>query len=120
MDDFPIFSRMEPEAQTRDSLPRKLRAALDDAEALIRLTAGQPGEQLTIARARAERSLMQARAELERVEAEALQRARAAEYGFDDFVHSSPWKAMALAGVLGTVVGVLVAQITSPPRDPDR
>ncbi len=110
MDDFPVFSRAEAQAQARDSLARNLRAALDDAEELVRLTAEQAGEQVAAARARARQSLAQARAELERVQAEAAQRTRMAARDVDDYVHSNPWQAIALAGVISAVIGVLVSR----------
>lgn len=110
MDDFPIFSRAEAQAQTRDGLARNLRAALDDAEELVRLTAEQAGDQLAAVRTRVQRSIAQARTELERVEVEALQRSRAVAHGFDDYIHHHPWQAIALAGVISTVIGVLVAR----------
>lgn len=110
MDDFPVFSRAEAQAQARDSLTRNLRAALDDAEELVRLTAEQAGEQVTAARSRAQASVAKARSELERVQAEAAMRTRQAATEVDDYVHSHPWQAIALAGVLSAVVGVLIAR----------
>jgi ElaB/YqjD/DUF883 family membrane-anchored ribosome-binding protein len=110
MDDFPVFSRAQAQAQARDNLARNLRAALDDAEDLIRLTAEQAGEQVAAARARAQASVARARTELERVQAEAVQRTRAAARDVDDYVHSHPWQAAALAGVLSAVIGVLVSR----------
>jgi len=110
MDDFPVFSRVEAQAQARDSLARNLRAALDDAEELVGLTAEQAGDQLAAVRTRAQRSIAHARAQLERVEIQALERSRAAAYGFDDYIHRHPWQAIALAGVISTVIGVLVSR----------
>lgn len=110
MDDFPIFSRTEAQAQARDSLARNLRAALDDAEALVRLTAEHTGEQIAAARNRAQASVARARSELERVQADAARRTRQAVTEVDDYVHTHPWQAIALAGVLTTVIGVLIAR----------
>lgn len=110
MDDFPVFSRSEAQAQARDSLARNLRAALDDAEELVRLTAEHAGEQVASARSRAQASLARARSELERVQSEAAERTRQAAREVDDYVHHHPWQAIALAGVLSTVIGVLVSR----------
>lgn len=110
MDDFPVVGRSEARAQARDSLARNLRSALDDAEELVRLTAEQAGEHVAAARARAQTSLAQARVELERVQAEAVQRTRVAAGEVDNYVHSNPWKAIALAGVISAVIGVLVSR----------
>jgi ElaB/YqjD/DUF883 family membrane-anchored ribosome-binding protein len=110
MGDTPVFSRGEAQAQARDNLGRDLRTALDDAEELIRLTAEQAGEHITIARNRAKESLAQARAELDRMQMQALERARQAAHDVDDYVHSNPWKAIALAGVASAIIGLLVSR----------
>ena len=106
MDDFPVFSRAQAQAEARDSLARNLRAALDDAEDLVRLTA----EHVAAARSRAQASVAKARNELERVQAEAVERTRQTVTEVDDYVHTHPWQAIALAGVLSAVIGVLIAR----------
>lgn len=110
MDNFPVFNRAEAQAQARDSLAHNLRAALDDAEELVRLTAEQAGEHVAAVRSRAQASVAKARSELERVQAEAAQRTRQAVTEVDDYVHTHPWQAIALAGVLSAVIGVLIAR----------
>ena len=110
MDDFPIFSRSDAQAHARDSLARNLRAALDDAEELVRLTTEQAGDQIAAARSRVQASVAKARSELERVQSEAAQRTRQAVTEVDDYVHSHPWQSTALAGVLSAVIGVLIAR----------
>jgi len=110
MESSPIYSREDAQHQARENLNRDLRAALDDAEELVRLTAEQAGERITTARNRAKESLAQARVELDRVQAQTLERAKQAAHEVDDYVHSHPWQAMALAGVLSAVIGVLIAR----------
>lgn len=110
MDDFPVFSRAEAHAQARDSLVRNLRAALDDGEELVRLTAEHAGEQVASARDRARASLQRARAELERAQNEAVRQTRVAAREVDDYVHSNPWNAIALAGVVSAVIGILISR----------
>ena len=110
MGDTPVFSRGEAQAQARDNLTRDLRNALDDAEELIRLTAEQAGERIAVARNRAKESLAQARVELDRMQVQAVERARQAAQDVDQYVRTNPWKAMALAGVVSAVVGVLMSR----------
>ena len=76
----------------------------------LRLTAEQAGERITTARNRAKESLAQARVELDRVQAQTLERAKQAAHEVDDYVHGHPWQAIALAGVLSAVIGVLIAR----------
>lgn len=110
MDDFPVVSRAEAQAQARDSLVRNLRAALDDAEELVRLTAEHAGEQVGVARDRARASLVRARADLERAQLEAMRQTRMAAREVDDYVHTKPWNAIVLAGVVSAVIGVLISR----------
>jgi ElaB/YqjD/DUF883 family membrane-anchored ribosome-binding protein len=110
MESSPIYSREDAQLQARENLNRDLRAALDDAEELIRLTAEQAGERISTARNRAKESLAQARVELDRVQAQTLERAKQAVHEVDDYVHGHPWQAIALAGVLSAVIGVLIAR----------
>ena len=90
----------------RNDLKRDFSSTLDDAEDLVRMTAGQSGEQVTAARNRVKESLEQARLDLQH----ATERARRAAYEVDDYVHTNPWKTMALAVLLGAVVGLLIAR----------
>ena len=110
MGETTTFSRSEAQAQARDNLGRDLRKALDDAEELVRLTAEQAGERVAAARDRAKESLAVARVELERAQVQALERAKQAAQDVDTYVHSNPWRAVALAGVLSAVIGLLVAR----------
>lgn len=110
MDDAPVLSRSEAQAQARANLNRDLRSALDDAEELVRLTAEQAGERISAARDRAKGSLARARIVLDRAQTQAVEHARVAAHDVDVYVHANPWKAVALAGVLSAVVGVLIAR----------
>ena len=110
MSDLSVLGHSEAQAQARENLGRNLRSALDDAEELIRLTAEQAGERVTVARDRAKESLARARGELDRMQAQAVERARQAAHDVDDYVRANPWKMMALAGVLSAVIGVLISR----------
>jgi len=105
-----MVDRGEAQAQARDNLTRNLRNALDDTEELIRLTAEEAGERITVARNRAKESLARARGELDRMQAQAAERAKQAAHDVDDYVRENPWKMMALAGVLSAVIGVLISR----------
>lgn len=97
-------------AQSRDKLQRDLAQAIDDAEALIRLTAEQTGERIEAARDRARASLGQARRELGRVQAQAAAQAQRAASTVDELVHTHPWQALGAAALVGVVVGALIAR----------
>ena len=107
MGDSPVFNRGEA---ARENMSGGVRSALNDAEELIRATAEHAGERIAVARNRAKESLAQARVELDRMQVEAVERAKQAAQDVDHYVHENPWKAMALAGVLAAVVGVLISR----------
>jgi ElaB/YqjD/DUF883 family membrane-anchored ribosome-binding protein len=92
---------------TSDRLISDLRAVVDDAEALLKATSAQTGEKVESARARAERSLQQARKRLAHVEADALERVHKAATTAEAYVQEKPWKAIAVAAGIGFVLGLL-------------
>jgi ElaB/YqjD/DUF883 family membrane-anchored ribosome-binding protein len=96
--------------QARERLSRNLAQAIDDAEELLRLTAEQAGDRVAAVRDRTKASLAQARKELGRVQADAAERAKRAASSVDDYVHANPWKALGVVGVIGMVVGALIAR----------
>ena len=78
-----------------DKLMNDLRVVVADAEALLRATAGQAGEKLAEARARAEESLRAARSSLEHAGADVAAKARAGADAADAYVHENPWASIA-------------------------
>ena len=78
-----------------------------DTEALIRATAGQTGEQLGTARARADASLAAAKARVESIGRVAADRTRAAGRATDDYVHANPWQVIAVGAAAGFLIGAL-------------
>jgi ElaB/YqjD/DUF883 family membrane-anchored ribosome-binding protein len=96
--------------ENRERLARDVRAMVDDAEQLLRVGAQGTGEAVAQARSRLERSLGEAKSALVRMERAAVDRACAAGRATDDYVHENPWQAIAAAGALGALVGVLLAR----------
>jgi ElaB/YqjD/DUF883 family membrane-anchored ribosome-binding protein len=81
-----------------DKLVHDLKAVVNDAEDLLKATAGQGGEQIARIRARAEESLRAARErmkDLPDIEAQ---------------VREHPWTALGVAAGIGVVAGVLLAR----------
>ncbi len=82
-----------------DKLMHDLRAVVTDAEDLLKATAGQAGERIEKARARAEESLRLARASLQNAGSQ-----------LDDQVHQHPWTAVGVAAGVGLLLGVLLGR----------
>jgi ElaB/YqjD/DUF883 family membrane-anchored ribosome-binding protein len=98
------------EQVTTDKLMQDLRAVVEDAEALVKATAGQAGEKVAEARARAEDSLRQARMRLQDAGLELDARARAAAAAADDYVREKPWQVIGVAAGVAFLVGYLIGR----------
>lgn len=88
-------------------LMEDLRVVVEDAEALLKATAGQAGERVEHARTRAEESVKQARERLAELEGELRLRAREAARTTDRYVHENPWGAIGMAAGIGFILGLL-------------
>ena len=83
-----------------------LHALVSDAEALLKATAGQAGEKAHEARERAEESLEALRGRLSDIEGVVKGRAKQV----DGYVCDNPWQALAIAGGVALLVGILMGR----------
>jgi ElaB/YqjD/DUF883 family membrane-anchored ribosome-binding protein len=93
-----------------DKLMKDLRLVMMDAEELLKATAGQAGEKVASARARAEDSIRAAREALAEAGEEAVERGREAAESADEYVHEHPWTAIGIAAGVGLVIGLLLSR----------
>jgi ElaB/YqjD/DUF883 family membrane-anchored ribosome-binding protein len=93
-----------------DKLTRDLRVVLDDAEELLKATAGQTGEKVQQLRARTEESLRGVRSRLESAGRDADRFARDAAADLDARMSGNPWAVACVAAGLGVVVGILLGR----------
>lgn len=84
-----------------------LRTVVRDAEALLKATEGQAGENFADIRARAEESLNQARERLQEAGAGMGTSAREAAQSTGRYVREHPWTAVAVAAGIGFILGQL-------------
>lgn len=87
-----------------------LAAVIRDAESLLRATAAQTGDRVEEIRARAEETVRQAKARLEGVEEQAVERARVFAGEADEYVRGNPWRAVGIAAGVGIVLGLLMSR----------
>ena len=87
-----------------------LTAVIKDAESLLRVTAAQTGDKVEEIRARAQETVKNAKARLEDVEEQALERARALAGDADEYVRGNPWQAVGIAAGIGLLVGLLMSR----------
>lgn len=89
-----------------NKLVADFKVVLNDAEAMLKATAGELGEKAREARARLAASLQSARAGMHRVEEKALAGARAT----DQLIREHPYQSMGVAFAAGLLIGVLVSR----------
>jgi ElaB/YqjD/DUF883 family membrane-anchored ribosome-binding protein len=100
-------STMKTEVTT-DKLLEDLRLVVSDAEELLKATAGQAGETVYKARARAVDSVLAASARIADAGHLAIEQTREAAKAADDYLRENPWTAVGIAAVVGVVIGVLI------------
>jgi ElaB/YqjD/DUF883 family membrane-anchored ribosome-binding protein len=83
-----------------------LHALVSDAEALLRATANQAGEKASEAREKAEESLQALRDRLD--DMQDVVKGRATQV--DSYVRDNPWQALAIAGGVALLVGLLMGR----------
>lgn len=94
----------------RDKLMADLRLVIADTEELLRVTAGQTGEQAKELRNRMQARLDQAKANMAHMQDVAVARAKAAGHAADEYVHDNPWKAIGAAAGIGLIAGLLIGR----------
>lgn len=95
---------------SRESLLDDFSAMLTEAEDLLRRAGNETGERAKDLRAQVEAKLLSAKLRLQELEGDAIDSAKAAARYTDDYVHDNPWRAVAVAGVAGFLVGLLFSR----------
>lgn len=95
---------------SKDKLVQGFRAVVADAEELLKATASQAGEKVSVARERIQDSLHQAKVKLAEAEDVLVQRSKQAARVTDDYVHENPWQAVGIAAGVGLVIGLLIGR----------
>ncbi len=94
----------------RDQLMSDLKTVIQDAESWLRNGSQMTGEELANARAKFERTLSSAKADLMRLEETVVQRTKDAAKATDEFVTENPWKAVGVGAAAGILIGMLIAR----------
>ena len=91
---------------TFDKLAADFKVVVQDAEALLKATAGEVGEKAREARARLSASLQNCKVSLHKVEDKALAGAKVA----DKAIREHPYQSIGMAFGVGLLIGVLVGR----------
>jgi ElaB/YqjD/DUF883 family membrane-anchored ribosome-binding protein len=94
------------ETVSTDRLMQDFKVVLQDAEALVKATAGELGEKVKEARDRLMASLEGAKARYQQLEEKALAGAKATE----KVIREHPYESIGIAFGLGLLIGVLVSR----------
>jgi ElaB/YqjD/DUF883 family membrane-anchored ribosome-binding protein len=99
---------MDAESTNKERLVSDLKNLITDAEELLRATATQAGEKVSVARQKIEQSLIEGKKALGDAEKVLVQRTKEAADLADDYVRENPWSAVGIAAGLGLVLGLLI------------
>ncbi len=91
---------------TLNKLAADFKVVLQDAESLIKATAGDLGERAREARSRLAASLETAKTNCQKMQGEAVERAKAA----DQLVREHPYESLGIAFGVGLLLGLLVSR----------
>ncbi len=94
----------------RDQLVSDLKSVISDAEQWLRAGSQMTGEELQAAKARFERTISSAKADLVRLEEAVVERTKEAAKATDDFVQENPWKAVGIGAAIGLALGVIISR----------
>ena len=98
------------EETSRERLAQGLQQMVDEANQLLKDTKRTGGDHFGAVRDRLETQLQRARAELRRLETEAVDRTKRAAAATDHAVHEHPYTAMGIAAGVGLLIGMLISR----------
>ncbi|MCW8903824.1 DUF883 family protein [Sedimenticola sp.] len=93
--------------EARDQLIEDFKKVIEDAEELLKFTANETGGKIGAVRERAEENLREARRKLNALEGDLIAKTKAAAKATGQLVHENPWQAVAIAGAVGLLLGML-------------
>jgi ElaB/YqjD/DUF883 family membrane-anchored ribosome-binding protein len=94
----------------RDQLMSDLKSVIQDAESWLTRGGQMTGEELQAAKAKFERTLSSAKADLIRLEETVVEKTKEAAKATDEYVHENPWKAVGIGAAAGLVIGMLISR----------
>ena len=99
---------MDGDTSNKERLVSDLRTLVTDAEELLKATASQAGEKISVARQKIEQSLVEGKKALADAEATLLKKSKECAEIADDYVRENPWAAVGIAAAVGLAVGLLI------------
>ena len=101
--------RTDSSAQ-RARVMQDIELTIQDAEALLRMTAHEVGDEAAQVRARVQERLHHATQELHDLKEAAHQSTKEAAQAAEAFVQEHPWQSLGIAAAAGLVIGLLISR----------
>lgn len=95
---------------TREQLLSDLKTVISDAEQWLRSGSQMTGDELAAAKAKLERTLTNAKADLIHLEEVVVERTKEAAKATDVFVHENPWRSVAIGAAVGLAAGYIISR----------
>ncbi len=92
----------------KEKLVGDLKSLIGDAEELLKASATQAGEKISVARQKIEQSLVEGKKSLADAEKILVKKGKEAADVADDYVRENPWGAVGIAAGIGLVLGLLI------------
>ncbi len=93
---------------TKEKLVSDFKVLVGDAEELLKATANQAGEKVTLARKRIEQSLEDGKKTLTEAEDILLDKTKDAAKAAEIYVRENPWSAVGIAAGIGVILGLII------------
>ncbi|MCH8620090.1 DUF883 family protein [Undibacterium sp. TS12] len=94
----------------KEQLMNDLHLVIRDAEEMLKNTEQQSSEGFRAAKEKFERTLKNAKAEVERIEDLVVTRTKEAAKATDVYVKENPWQSAGIAAGIGLLVGLLIGR----------
>lgn len=105
-----MMEKIPTQTGARDQLMADLKTVIQDAEQWLRAGGHLSGDELKAAKAKVERTLINAKDDLIKLEQSVVEKTKYAYKATDDYVHENPWKALTIGAAVGVLVGVIVSR----------
>lgn len=98
------------ESVPREKFKQDVKNLVSDLDEIMRATASQTGEKLSVLREKAHETMHNAREHLSEYKDIVADKTRVAARATDDYVHEKPWHAVGVAAGVGLVIGMLIGR----------
>ena len=105
-----MIQQIPTKTGARDQLMNDLKSVIQAAEAWLRHGGQLTGDEFQAAKAKFEKTLVNAKADLIRLEEAVVEKTKEAAKATDEYVHENPWKSVCIGAGVGLMLGVLISR----------